>query len=79
MGDFDGRRGLEGVPHGVVEERVDVGAQAPDDARRADHVLEDEGPADEEGHELAHRHVAVDVGRAGLRDARAELRVAQTC
>ena len=78
MGDFDRRCRFEGVPHRVVEEGVDVGAEAAHDARRADHVLQDEGPADEEGDELAHRHVAVDVGRAGAWNSRAEFRIAET-
>lgn len=41
-------------------------------------ILQYEVPADDEGDELADAHVAVHVRRARLRDARAELRVAQT-
>ena len=50
-------RAVEGG-HGAVEEAVQVAGVAARHARSADHVLQDQVPADHEGRELAHRHVA---------------------
>lgn len=65
---------------GVVGQRVEHAAEGAGTRGRADQVLQDEVPADEERYEFAHRHVAVGVGRArGLGDPHTELSVANTC
>ena len=44
-----------------------------------DHVLEDEIPADDEGHQLADRDVTVDVSTARLGHPSSEFRIAESC
>jgi len=64
----------------VVGQRVEHAAEGTGACGRADQVLQDEVPANEERHELPHRHVAVGVGRArGLGDPHAKLSIANAC
>ena len=68
------------VADAVIGQRVEHAAEGRGAGRRADQILQDQVPADEERHKLPDRHVAVGVGRAGrLRDPDAELCVAHTC
>lgn len=61
----------------VVGQRVEHAAESARSGRRADQVLQNEVPPDEEGHKLPHRHVAVGVRRAGgLRHSHAKLSIA---
>ena len=60
-----------------LERLVEVLAPRDRDRRRADGVLEHEVPADDPGHQLAHRRVRIGVGAAGDRDHRRELGVAE--
>ena len=55
----------------------DVARPADRDRRGADHVFEDQVPADQPGDELAHRGIGVGVGRAGDRHGRGHLGVAE--
>lgn len=52
------------VADAVVGQRVGHAAEGRRPGRRPDQILQDEVPADEECHALAHGHVAVGVGRA---------------
>lgn len=52
------------VADAVVGQRVGHAAEGRRPGRRSDQILQDEVPADEECHALAHSHVAVRVGRA---------------
>jgi len=64
------------VADAVIGQRVRHAAEGRRPRRRADQVLQDQVPADEKRHALAHRHVAVGVGRARrLGHAHAELGV----
>ncbi len=74
---MDGKVLGEECLHAMVDERVEVGAEGLGHTGRAYDVLEDQIPADDEGHELADGHVRVDVGRACLGHARSELGVAE--
>ncbi len=47
------------------------------DRRGGDRILQDQVPADDPAHQLAHRRVGIRVGAAGYRNHRGELRVAQ--
>src|SRR5262249_51610235 len=60
-----------------AEEVLEVMRPAVRDRRGADGVLQDQIPADDPGEDLAERRVRVDVRRAGDRDHRGELRVAE--
>ena len=60
-----------------ADEVLEVVRPAVRDGRRAHGVLEHQVPADDPGEQLAQRGVGVGVGRAGHRDHRGELRVAQ--
>ena len=67
------------VTDAVIGQRVEHAAESRRPRRRADQILQDQVPADEERHELPNRHVAVGVGRAGrLRDPDTKLCVAHT-
>ena len=71
---------LQGGAHGVVDEGVETGAEGARTRRAADHVLQDQVPANQEGHELADSHVTVHVGRAcGFRYSHSELAITHTC
>ena len=65
-----------GMPERLVHQAQEVAGPRGADRHRAERVLEDQVPADDPGDELAHRRVAVGVGRAGDRDHRRHLRVA---
>lgn len=68
------------VADAVIGQRVRHAAESRRPRRRPDQILQDQVPADEERHALAHGHVAVRVGRTrGLRDPHAKLCVAHTC
>ena len=60
-----------------VEHVDDVLGEADSHRHVADRVLQDEVPADDPGHQLAHRGVRVRVGAAGDGDHRSELGVAE--
>lgn len=64
--------------YAIVDERVEVGGEGARHTGRADHVLEDQVPSDDECHELADRDERVDVSRAGAWYSTSELGVAQT-
>ena len=71
---------LQGGAHGVVDEGVETGAEGARTRRAADHVLQDQVPANQEGHELADGHVTVHVGRTcGFRYSHSELAITHTC
>ena len=70
-----GDRGGDGDPEDGVQQRLQVAAPADGDRGDRDPVLEDEVPADDPGHELAQRRVAVRVRAAGDRDRRGQLAV----
>lgn len=78
MCDIYGCSRLEGVPHAIVEERIDVRAETTHHTGRADHVFQDQCPADEKCHEFAHRYVAVNVRRPGTRYSGTELGIAKS-
>ena len=61
----------------VLEHLVEVLAPGDRDGGGADGVLEHEIPADDPGHQLAHRRVGIGVGAARDRDHRRELGVAE--
>lgn len=61
MTDIDMRRRLEGIPHAVVEERVDVRTETAYHASRADDIFQNQRPADEKCYEFAHCYIAVNV------------------
>lgn len=70
----------DGLADLAVGERVEAGAEGAGAGRRADEVLQDHVPADDEGDELAHCDVAVHVGRSRcVGHPHAELRVARSC
>ena len=61
----------------LAEQRDEIARPADGHRRGTERVLEDQIPADDPGDELAERGVAIGVGRAGDRNARRELRIAE--
>ncbi len=75
------RRGQElrrQVDAPIVQKARDVSGPVDRDRGCADHVFEDQVPADQPGDELAHRGIGVGVRRAGDRNGRGHLGVAKT-
>ena len=79
--DHDGaRRGRElrrDVDAEIVQDAGHIPRPADRDCGRADHVFEDQVPADQPGDELAHRGISVSISRSGDRNGRGHLGVAE--
>ena len=60
----------------VLQQRADIARPAHRDGGRAHRVFQHQVPADDPGHQLAHRGIGVGVGAAGNRDHAGQLAVA---
>ncbi len=73
------RRGELGrnVDSEIVKDARDIARPADGDRGGADHVFQDQVPADQPGDELTHRGIRVSISRTGDRDGGGHLGVAE--
>lgn len=69
--------GFQVFTDAVVEEGIEARTESTGAGRTTDHILKDQIPTNEKGDKLAHRDVAVHIGRAaGFRYTYSEFGVA---
>lgn len=69
----------EGILQRIIEQRVQVEANATTDARRTDYILQHQIPSNNKGHKLPNAHITVDISGACLGYACSEFRIANAC
>lgn len=78
MIDIDMRRRLEGIPHAIVEKRVDIRAETAYHASRTDDVLQNQRPADKKCYKFTHCDIAVNVRGSGTRHSCSEFGITES-